>query len=181
MANTQTIRLAEPIEDGAGGRIESVTIREPDGALYMALGEPRTFVVTDDAHYFVEHNHLIAAYLGETVLAGGQKADLDALGLADTMRLKAALFDFFDVAGLEAWLHEAASRLTRDASLLSAASGFGEANPVECQAQPESVVRIVLDSGSSLLAKVEEIVRSRRGDTPKRSAAARKKPRRKAR
>ena len=96
------IQLSEPLP-WFSKTIEKLVVKEPSGALYLDLGEPRFFVRAADGTIFpIEREDVVAKYLGQIVVYengehvdGGAVPLLRALPLADTMALKGALLDFF--------------------------------------------------------------------------------------
>lgn len=103
----RTITLVEPIE-GPGAtkeqpmvQITQVIMRPPKFPDIMMLGEPRAFGRSDGGVMFTsEKEDVVDAYIRRLVIEPKDPALLNQLGLADTMQLKDALFDFFEAARL---------------------------------------------------------------------------------
>ncbi|WP_395696642.1 hypothetical protein [Methylocella sp.] len=84
-------------------RLDRLLVKEPSGALYLDLGEPRFFVrAADGSVYAVEREDVVAKYLDRLVtlpdgapIDGGVSSLMRFLPLTDVMRLKQALLDFF--------------------------------------------------------------------------------------
>lgn len=98
------IPLATPIE-AFNRKITEVSLKEPTGALFMRLGEPRVAVVTSEANswYFVEQPSVINAYVDRLLIVEDGDAATTAvvisqLSLVDALSVKRALFSFFDNA-----------------------------------------------------------------------------------
>jgi hypothetical protein len=94
MANV-TIELLEP---KLGGEVSRVVLRPPTADEFWRLGEPVRFVSTGSSIYQVEDPDIIRAYLDILVVEPNIKAHTKHLGLADAMRVREALFDFFEAA-----------------------------------------------------------------------------------
>ena len=95
MARTVTIKL---LDEYLGGEVSEVILREPTLGDFMAFGEPVSFVQRGDSLYSVENDAAIRSYLEACVLEPKTSAYLRNLGLADAMRVKEALLDFFATA-----------------------------------------------------------------------------------
>ena len=95
------IRLTKPVE-AFGKTYSEITLREPTGAIFSRLGQPRIAVVNSNAGsgYWVERDEVISAYLDRLVQMDGAESVvvLQQLSLADSISLRAALFSFFDEA-----------------------------------------------------------------------------------
>jgi hypothetical protein len=95
MAKSTTIDLIDPIV-WPDKPLNQLILKEPTGGLYSDLGEPRILVRNiDGAGYYVEQVELIRKYLDACLDIDGGASVLRMLSLADAMRIKAALFDFF--------------------------------------------------------------------------------------
>jgi hypothetical protein len=94
----KSIKLEKPIELH-GKKSPEIEIKEPSGALYVKLGDPRLLVFNPSGSgYWIEQNETIKAYL-EALLDHPLGGDVVALlSLRDVMALKEALFDFFTSA-----------------------------------------------------------------------------------
>ena len=103
------IKLTTPVE-AFNRRYTEVTLREPTGALFLRLGEPRIPVLSGESggYYFVEQAPIINAYLEKLVSVDDNNdiavtsAVLSQISLADAARIKEALFRFFTVAAAQA-------------------------------------------------------------------------------
>ena len=105
------IRLSEPVT-AYERTFHEITLREPTGALFMRLGQPRVPVTNFNAGsgYLVEREDTIVEYLKALIAVDDKDADhlplaeglLRKLSLTDSMRLREALFSFFDAAALKA-------------------------------------------------------------------------------
>jgi hypothetical protein len=97
------IKLTTPVE-AFNRNYAEIALREPSGALFMRLGEPRIGVVSSEGGgYFVEQQQVISAYLDKLLSIDGEDAAaksvvLAQLSLVDAIALKRALFSFFDSA-----------------------------------------------------------------------------------
>jgi hypothetical protein len=97
-----TVKLSKPIEAMAGKRpTAEVELREPNGGLYVKLGEPRMLVFNaSGSGYWVEQPDVVKAYLEACIVhdLGGDLVNF--MTLEDAMSTKEALFSFFsDAAG----------------------------------------------------------------------------------
>ena len=90
-----TVELLEPKLEG---ELTRVVLREPKLADYMAYGEPVKGIARGGSFYTIENDAAIRDYLTACVIEPDSKAYLDNLGLADAMRVKEALLDFFAAA-----------------------------------------------------------------------------------
>ena len=97
MPATVTLKLLVPFEHH-GVTISSIELREPSGALYAKLGEPRIVVQSKDGGYYVEQTEVINRYLDKSVVHQDGSTLLSLMSLVDVMRLKQELFSFFTVA-----------------------------------------------------------------------------------
>ncbi len=90
-----TVKLSKPL-DLHGKRLAEVELREPNGGLYVKLGDPRLLVFNPSGSgYWIEQNETIKAYLEELIVheLGGDLVNL--MTLEDTMAVKETLFRFF--------------------------------------------------------------------------------------
>ena len=94
----KSIKLEKPIEL-YGKKSSAIELKEPTGALYVKLGDPRLVVFNPSGSgYWIEQNDTIKAYL-EALIDHPLGADvISMLSLRDVMALKEALFDFFTSA-----------------------------------------------------------------------------------
>jgi hypothetical protein len=96
------ITLLTPI-DYDGRTITHVMLREPNAAEFMAHGEPYIQTHAADGRMVsIEDGAAIATYLS-LVIAEPAGLPLDRVGLADGMRLKDAVLDFFGDARRAGW------------------------------------------------------------------------------
>ena len=111
-----TVKLAMPIEL-AGRRLTEITLKEPNGGLYIKTGEPRTLVFNaSGSGYWVEQVDAIKTYL-EALIVHELGADLvNLLSLEDSMTIKETLFDFFSVAAAAVNAKRAAQKSTPSSS-----------------------------------------------------------------
>lgn len=94
----KSIKLEKPLEVH-GKKSGEIELKEPSGALYVKLGDPRLLVFNPSGSgYWVEQNEIIKAYLEALIdhPLGGDVVNL--LSLGDVMALKEALFGFFTSA-----------------------------------------------------------------------------------
>lgn len=99
------IQLDEPLA-WFDKRLDRLSLKEPSGALYLDLGEPRFFVrAADGSIYAVEREDVVAKYLDRLVtlpdgelVDGGASALMRILPLSTVVALKQALLDFFTAA-----------------------------------------------------------------------------------
>ena len=97
MPETKTITLLVPIEHH-GATLASLELREPSGALYAQLGEPRILVRTAAGGYWVEQPDTIKRYLDRLIVHQDGAVLLGLMSMPDVMRLKEELFGFFAAA-----------------------------------------------------------------------------------
>lgn len=93
------IRLTTPVEF-IGKPISEVELKEPNGGLYVRLGDPRTVIFgASGATYFIENAEVIAKYLDTLLVhAAGGEALLVLLSLDDALAVKQRFLSFFDRA-----------------------------------------------------------------------------------
>jgi hypothetical protein len=89
------VKLAKPFR-WHDETVNELELKEPTGALYTRLGEPRVLVYNaTGSGYYVEQPDVIRAYL-EQLVTHELGSDIFAmLGLEDAKALKEALLDFF--------------------------------------------------------------------------------------
>jgi len=94
--NKRHVKLTKPIE-WFGRKLAEIELREPTGAEYVRLGDPRVLVYSQTgAGYFVEQNEVIEQYLDVCIaLDGGGAAVMSQLSLQDAMAVKMELLGFF--------------------------------------------------------------------------------------
>jgi hypothetical protein len=93
-----TIKLDNPFTH-ANVLYESLTLKEPSGYLFIELGEPRIPVSqSNGGGYWVEQPVAIKAYFERCLDHPAGVAALAFMSLADAVKLKSALFDFFRAA-----------------------------------------------------------------------------------
>lgn len=98
MARTVAVDLIEPIATHHGPAAR-VVLREPNGRQYADLGDPSVYARNPDGTaYVVENPAVIAQYLEGCIVEPEPLLTLPQLGLADAMRVKDALLDFFAAA-----------------------------------------------------------------------------------
>ena len=97
MPATKTIELAQPFEHH-GATVTHVELKEPSGALYAQLGDPRIVVQTKDGGYYVEQTEVVKRYLDKLIVHQDGSVLLTLMSMPDVMRLKQELFGFFSVA-----------------------------------------------------------------------------------
>ncbi len=92
------VKLAHPFKY-FDKMVTEIELKEPTGALYTRLGEPRTIVYNaSGSGYFVDQADVIRAYL-EALVVHELGADVfNFIALEDAKALKEALLDFFLVA-----------------------------------------------------------------------------------
>jgi hypothetical protein len=92
------VKLTKPIELH-GKRLAEVELREPNGGLYVKLGEPRVLVFNaSGSGYWVPQQEAIKAYF-EALIVHDLGTDLvNLMSLEDTMATQEILFSFFTVA-----------------------------------------------------------------------------------
>lgn len=97
MANV-TVKLIEPIE-GHEGQVKEVVLRAPKFTDIMLLGEPAAFARSEGGMIFqAEKDGVVADYIKRLLVEPKDTALLSQLGLADSLQLKEAIFDFFKAA-----------------------------------------------------------------------------------
>jgi hypothetical protein len=93
--NRRIVKLSTPIE-WFGKRLAEIELREPTGAEYVRLGDPRVLVRSQTgAGYFVEQNEVIEKYLDVCITLDGGAAVMAKLGLQDAMAVKMDMLGFF--------------------------------------------------------------------------------------
>lgn len=104
MANT-TIQLIEPIEGPGPSKeiptvqITQVVLRSPKFPDIMSLGEPAAFARSEGGMVFqAEKDEVVGEYIRRLLVEPKDPQLLNQLGLADSLQLKDAIFDFFKVA-----------------------------------------------------------------------------------
>ena len=98
MAKVETITLVRPIEV-FNKQVKELRLKEPTGAQYIKIGEPRIVVRTAaGGGYYVEQTEEIKAYLDVCVDHELQSEILSLLSLTDAMEVKKTLLNFFESA-----------------------------------------------------------------------------------
>ena len=97
MPATTTVKLLAPFEHH-GATIDSIELREPSGALYAQLGEPRILVRNAEGGYYVEQTEIIKKYIDKLIVHQDGALLLTLMDLSDVMQIKEELFGFFAVA-----------------------------------------------------------------------------------
>lgn len=98
MARTTTVDLAEPIV-GHAGPITRIVLREPTARDYFSLGEPSVYARNGDgAIYSVENAEVIERYIERCIAEPQDSLLIGQMTLADAMRVKGAVLDFFTAA-----------------------------------------------------------------------------------
>lgn len=95
MARTVTVAL---LDSYLGGEITEVVLREPTLDEYVTFGEPVSLVQRGDSLFTVENDAAIKGYLSTLVVQPDVPSYVRKLGLADAMKVKEALLDFFALA-----------------------------------------------------------------------------------
>jgi hypothetical protein len=99
MANV-TVTLITPIE-GHEGQIKQIVLRAPKYADVMLLGEPAAYArSTEGMIYQAEKDDVVKSYIERLCIEPKDTALLNQLELADALKLKEAVFDFFLAARL---------------------------------------------------------------------------------
>jgi Phage tail assembly chaperone proteins, E, or 41 or 14 len=103
-----TIKLLDPIM-GHGGDVKEIVLREPTYREVMQFGEPwaRGYSRDNQVVYQAENIETIRSYIEACFVpnASGPQADvtlIESLSLADTLRVKDAVLDFFTSARAKA-------------------------------------------------------------------------------
>ncbi len=93
------VKLTTPIEM-FGKHVSEVELNEPNGGLYISLGDPRTPVFgASGSMYFIENAEVIGKYLDALLVHDiGGGALLMLLSLDDALAVKQKLLSFFDRA-----------------------------------------------------------------------------------
>ena len=101
-----TIDLADPIQ-GHGGLVKQITLREPRYREVMKFGEPIARGYDGNIVYTAENIEIIKSYIAALLKAPDDKTTpavdallIEQLSIADTLRLKDAVLDFFSQARL---------------------------------------------------------------------------------
>lgn len=95
MAKTITLKLQEPVTLHEK-TISEIVLKEPTGAQYLDVGEPRLLARHNDGTlYWVEDQAAIKTYLDLCIVHDHGPAILRLLALTDSRRAKSAFLDFF--------------------------------------------------------------------------------------
>ena len=97
---TAKIKLISRIERPSQKPITEVELKEPNGAMYVRLGDPRTPVFgASGSMYFIENAEVIGKYLDALLVheLGGDVL-MSLLSLDDAVAVKQRLLSFFDRA-----------------------------------------------------------------------------------
>ena len=97
MPSTVTVKLLAPFEHH-GITIDTVELKEPSGALYAQLGDPRIAVRNADGGYWVEQSDVVKKYLDRLIVHQDGTVLLSLMSLPDVMAIKEELFRFFAAA-----------------------------------------------------------------------------------
>jgi hypothetical protein len=93
----KSIPLSVPIA-GHGGPVREWKLREPTGAELFRFGEPFVYARNPDGSIFtVENNDVIKLY-AEALTVAPDAIFLDQLALADALKVRSAVIDFFVTA-----------------------------------------------------------------------------------
>lgn len=101
MPKTTTVPLLEPIqghptETWPDGKIAALVMREPNASEYFAHGEPQILARNPDGTlYTVENDVAVQAYMAACLVEPKDPLLLKQLGLADAIKAKTAMLDFF--------------------------------------------------------------------------------------
>jgi hypothetical protein len=102
-----TITLLEPIQgpgpnkDQPTVEITQIVLRPPKFLDVQMLGEPAAFARSEGGLVFTsEKDDVIHGYIERLMIEPKDKALLGQVGLADTLQLREAIFDFFKAARL---------------------------------------------------------------------------------
>ncbi len=103
MAKNVTVTLGTPIP-GHKGPIDKVVIREPRAGDYFELGEPVIYTQSREGRLIgAEHTETVKAYLDRLIVEPKDQLVLGQMDLADSMKVKAAMMDFFINARLKSF------------------------------------------------------------------------------
>lgn len=101
-----TIELLDPIQ-GHGGLVKQIVLREPCFREVLKYGEPTSFGRGGDIVYRIENTDTVRSYILASIIVPDDKTAprldeilIERLSLADTLRVKAAVLDFFTRAEL---------------------------------------------------------------------------------
>lgn len=98
-----TIDLTEPLDLGGGAAARRVRLREPKAREYLKIGEPILYQrLPDGAVAQIDNDAAIAAYVQALVIEPDIPALIGNLSLADSIRVKDALLDFFRASQVRA-------------------------------------------------------------------------------
>lgn len=93
-----TVKLSTPIR-GHGGDIAEIILREPKYRDVISLGEPSAFARSDGGMVFsAEREGVVEGYIARLLVEPKDPALLDQLSIADTLKLKEAVYGFFAAA-----------------------------------------------------------------------------------
>lgn len=94
MANA-VVTLTSPIE-GHEGQIKAITLREPKYGDVMALGEPSAYARSEGGLVFqAEKDGVVQSYIERLMIVPNDPSLLLQVSLADALKLKDAVYDFF--------------------------------------------------------------------------------------
>ena len=99
MAN-KSIDLLTPLLDHSGP-VRQVVLREPRAADFFELGDPVAWARSGDMVYSADKDAVVKAYIDRCVVEPKNTLLLEQLSLADAMRLRDAVIDFFTDARLK--------------------------------------------------------------------------------
>lgn len=92
------IVLTKPLI-GPNGTIGKVIIREPTAADYFKLGDPHSFAQAADGLILsAEREEVVQAYMKRCVIEPANSMLLEQMVLADAIRVKEAILNFFTAA-----------------------------------------------------------------------------------
>jgi phage FluMu protein gp41 len=91
----KTVTLVKPLT-GHNKQHAEVTLREPTAGDYLALGEPRSVVKAPDGSLiFADNDAVIANYVRRCIVAPIPDLVIGQACLADMMKIREAVLDFF--------------------------------------------------------------------------------------
>ena len=93
----KTIVLARPIQ-GHGRTHDSVRLREPTAREFFELGQPQSPVYAKSAFTMSDNDTTIAEYVRRCIVEPVADVVLAQVSLADSMRIREAVLDFFTEA-----------------------------------------------------------------------------------
>ncbi len=96
---TVSVQLTEPIEGHSDEKLTEIVLREPKYRDVVTLGEPSAYARSEGGLiYQAERDGVVQGYIERLLVEPKDPQLLTQLCLADTLKLKEAVFGFFAAA-----------------------------------------------------------------------------------